>query len=67
HMLTIGWPTAIVFIMGYYWPVSLFLAISLIACSFTFTKKTTWRILGATLAVVIMIPAFFLWWISLTV
>ena len=38
-MFTIGWPTAIVFIMGYYWPVSLFLAISLIACSFTFTKK----------------------------
>ncbi len=66
-MVTIGWPTAIIFIIGYYWPVSFFVAISLVVCIFSLTKKTIWRILGGILAMVIMTPAILLWWISLTV
>lgn len=66
-MITIGWPAAIVFLMGYYWPVALMLAITLTACIFICTKKMTWRISGVILAVIIMSPAIWFFWISLTI
>lgn len=37
--MTIGLPIAIIYIMGYYWPVSFFVAISLLVCTFSLKKN----------------------------
>lgn len=66
-MVTIGWPTAIIFLMGYYWPVTLSFAITLIVVIFYYTKNVTWRISGLILAVIVMIPAIWLLWVFLSI
>ena len=63
-MITIGWPAAIIFLMGYYWPVTLLFAITLTAVIFNCTKQAIWRVLSIILAAIFMIPAAWLLWIS---
>lgn len=66
-MVTIGWPAAIIFLIGYYWPVTLSFAITLIATVFYHTKNVTWRVLSLILAVIVMIPAIWLLWVTLSI
>lgn len=65
-MITISWPAAIIILMGIYWPVTLSLAVAFIVVIFACTNKVTWRIVGVILAVICMVPAIWLFWISLT-
>lgn len=66
RMVTINLPAAVIFLMGYYWPVTLLFAVAGVACIFCHTRKKRWRVTGIIVAAIVMLPAVWLWWVFLT-
>lgn len=66
-MVTITWSAKIIFLLGYYWPVTVTLAIALVVVVWYHTKMLTCRVLGIVLAGILITPVAWLYWISLVI